>query len=275
MHSARAQRRDLGRGCSAAAVRGGAAMHSAPAQRRPAAGPPTHLAGPRGGAEAAASDEGRRGAGKEAPSPQHPSGRAAVTHFRAGAEAARLPVGRHEQRGRGLHGAEARVRPVLQPLVRREVPAGRGRRRRGGPLPPALPALPALRAGKAAGASERVQSAGQLRWRGGAWRRLWRAPRTVVGVRRGRPGAERLFLRHGASLAQSRGEAWQGQRSAAQRSLGGSRELPLPRLLRDAGPSSGHSGPCSVRVCASPFNWAEEPLPPFGGGGAGVWRRCP
>lgn len=43
----------------------------------------------------------------------------------------------------GLHGAEARVRPVLQPLVRREVPQGRERR---GPLRTALQALPALRA---------------------------------------------------------------------------------------------------------------------------------
>lgn len=51
---------------------------------------------------------------------------------------------RHEQRGRGVHRAEARVRPVLQPLVRREVPQG-GKRR--GPLRAALQALPALRAG--------------------------------------------------------------------------------------------------------------------------------
>lgn len=43
--------------------------------------------------------------------------------------------GRHEQRGGGLHGAEAGIRPVFQPLVRREVPEG-GKRRR--PLRPAL-----------------------------------------------------------------------------------------------------------------------------------------
>lgn len=49
----------------------------------------------------------------------------------------------HEQRGGGLHRPEAGLRPVLQPLVRREVPEGGPQRR---PVHRDLPEVPAVRA---------------------------------------------------------------------------------------------------------------------------------